>query len=319
MSYQNIKAFRLNNENIFCRALLQWVSKGIYMQLYLAGGISGNLRKFWEIFLAEPSSRKEIVESMEIFLARQNGKKRILEEQIQNGAYKNLGAINILESFYYLRKNEDFMRLKQYFHSFLLDSGAFTFLAGSHKGSIDWDRYTEEYAEFINKWGIMLFFELDIDSIVGISQVERLREKLESLTGKKPIPVWHKYRSKEYFIQMCKSYPYVAIGGIITKELPRQLYEQAFPWFINTAHKHGAKIHGLGYTNIEGLKKYRFDSVDSSSWLHGNIGGYIYRFNPYTVKIEQYQKAGHRLKTHEAALNNFNEWVKFGIYAEENL
>lgn len=95
---------------------------------------------------------------------------------------------------------------------------------------------------------------MDIDSVVGLAEVERLRHKLERMTGKKPIPVWHKNRGKEYFVKMCEEYPYVAIGGIVTKEIPRKVYETAFPWFINTAHKHKAKIHGLGYTTVANLQ-----------------------------------------------------------------
>lgn len=253
---------------------------------------------------------------MKIFLAWDNGKEKILKEKLLDiksfvdEGVDALREINILESFYYLRKNEEFMPLIKHFGLFLLDSGAFTFMSGNHKGDCDWDKYVEDYASFINRYDIKLFFELDIDSIVGLAEVERLRKKLEILTNKKPIPVWHKNRGKDYFIKMCKEYPYVALGGIVTKEIPRNVYEKAFPWFINEAHKHGAKIHGLGYTTVANLRKYRFDSVDSTSWLYGNRGGYIYKFNPKTLLMEQYRKEGCRLKTREGAINNFNEWVK---------
>ena len=279
------------------------------MRIFLAGGISGNLREFWQksmkIYLADPLSRREVREQLQGF-----------DFITGDNALKD---INILESFYYMRKNEDFMTLVKQFGSFLLDSGAFTFMSGSHKGGIDWDEYVEEYASFINRWDVKYFFELDIDSIVGLPETERLREKLESLTGKKPIPVWHRARGKDYFVEMCKNYPYVALGGIVTKEIPRQKYEAAFPWFIRTAHDHGAKIHGLGYTTIANLKKYRFDSVDSTAWLYGNRGGYVYMFNPRTGLLEQLKKDGCRLKPREGAVHNFNEWVKFSKYADKYL
>lgn len=272
---------------------------------YLAGGWSGNLSANWkkemDIYLSASESRKETRTFLE-----QEGK-------------IDLSNISILESYYYLRKNENFMRLLPLIGHFLLDSGAFTFMSGSHKGACDWDKYVEDYANFINKYDIQLFFELDIDSVVGLAEVERLRDKLEELTHKKPIPVWHKNRGKEYFIRMCKEYPYVALGGIVTKEIPRNVYEKAFPWFIQTAHKYGAKIHGLGYTTIANLKKYHFDSVDSTAWLYGNRGGYIYKFNPQTGLMEQHSKDNSRLKTHQGALHNFLEWIKFSEYATKNL
>lgn len=263
------------------------------------------------------------MDAMKVYIAGDNNKKKILREKLYGCDFftgKNaLKDINILESFYYLRKNEEFMTLVKYFGSFLLDSGAFTFMSGSHKGAINWDDYVEEYAAFINRWNVHLFFELDIDSVVGLTDVERLREKLEALTGKKPIPVWHRNRGKEYFIKMCENYPYVALGGIVTKEIDRKEYETAFPWFIKTAHDHKCKIHGLGYTTVANLKKYHFDSVDSTAWLYGNRGGYLYKFNPRTGLLEQLGKEGCRLKPREGAVNNFNEWVKFGKYAENHL
>lgn len=294
------------------------------MTIFLAGGVSGNLRDFWQkvmkIYLAAPHNRSEVVEAMKSFIAEGNGAQESIynSEFIEDGE-KSLSGINVLESYYYLRKNENFMPLVRYFGSFLLDSGAYTFMAGSHKGGCDWDAYVSEYADFINRHDVKLFFELDIDSVVGLAEVERLRYKLERMTGKKPIPVWHKNRGKEYFVKMCEEYPYVAIGGIVTKEIPRAIYEKAFPWFINTAHKHKAKIHGLGYTTVANLQKYHFDSVDSTAWLYGNRGGYLYKFNPRTGLMEQMSKEGCRLKARGGAVNNFNEWVKFSKYADKFL
>lgn len=297
------------------------------MKIFLAGGIlSGNLREFWQRVMkifGKPSPRSEAMDAMKVYIAGDNTKKKILREQLYGCDFftgeNALKSINILESFYYLRKNEEFMTLVKHFGSFMLDSGAFSFMSGSHKGGINWDEYIEEYAAFINRWNVQLFFELDIDSVVGLTEVERFREKLEALTGKKPIPVWHRNRGKEYFIKMCENYPYVALGGIVTKEIDRKKYETAFPWFIKTAHDHKCKIHGLGYTTVANLKKYHVDSVDSTAWLYGNRGGYLYKFNPRTGLLEQLSKEGCRLKSREGAVNNFNEWVKFGKYAENHL
>jgi hypothetical protein len=301
----------------------------VFMNLFLAGGISGNISKSWkelarqiieqcESISQEKTERQESLETswggrlMNLYLAG--------EHPVKNGriAAQRGGQYNILESFYYCKNNAFIPVLIPHLKSFLLDSGAFTFMQG--KASVNWDAYTEEYAAFINKHDIKLFFELDIDPIVGLKEVERLRKKLEHLTGKKPIPVWHVSRGKEYFVEMCKEYPYVALGGIVTQEVPRAVYEKAFPWFIATAHKYGAKIHGLGYTSLEGLHKYHFDSVDSTAWLYGNRGGYLYKFNPRTGMMDKIDApSGSRLKSTEAAMHNFLEWIKFQEYAEKHL
>lgn len=264
-----------------------------------------------EIFLAGTRTREYVFEkAMELYLAG--------EYDCKNGKTADWKGLNILESFYYLRDNKNFPRLISNFENFLLDSGAFSFMSGAD--SVDFDKYTEDYAAFINQWNIKLFMELDIDSVVGLAEVERLRDKLEKLTGRKPIPVWHKNRGKDYFIKMCENYPYVAIGGIVTKEIPIKKYSALFPWFIKTAHSHGCKIHALGYTNFEGLHKYSFDSVDSTAWLYGNMSGVVYRFD---IKTKSMQKISvppnKRLKSRAAAINNFNEWVKFQKYARAYL
>lgn len=227
-------------------------------------------------------------------------------------------GINILESYYYAKDNKYFPDLLSTCESFLLDSGAFTFMNGIKSQTVDWDAYTEGYGNFIKHYGIDLFIEMDIDSIVGIKEVERLRRKLEDITHKKPIPVWHVSRGKEYFIKMCEEYPYVAIGGIVTKEIPQNKYDMIFPWLIKEAHKKGCKIHGLGFTQIKLLKKYKFDSVDSKALVSGNMGGYIYKFFP-SGEMKQIKQDNSRLKHLEGALNNFSEWVKFSKYANLHL
>jgi hypothetical protein len=222
----------------------------------------------------------------------------------------------ILESYYYT--DEDTERLIPYFGDFLLDSGAFTFMQGSHGKPINWDEYVERYAAFINRNKVKKYFELDIDSIVGYEEVKRLRTRLERLAGVPCIPVWHKSRGKDEFLKMCDEYGYVAIGGIVSKEIKKQDY-WAFPYFIKEAHRRGAKIHGLGFTNLEGMRKYHFDSVDSTSWTIGNRFGKVYKFNGHTM-IHFDKPKGARLSDSRAvALNNFTEWVKFQKWAEGHL
>lgn len=241
----------------------------------------------------------------------------ILEPYFRSGEL-NAKESPVLCSFYGISDFETEYLPK--FKTTIIDSGAFSFMNGKKVGN--WDGYTEQYAEFINRNGVELFFELDIDSIVGLQEVERLRAKLERLTGKQPIPVWHKTRGKDYFLGMSKDYPYVALGGIVTQEVPRKIYEAAFPWFIYAAHENGAKIHGLGYTSIEGIQKYHFDSVDSTTWNVGAKYGNICRIirTKHGFKGKQEHRPNTRVKiSRELAKWNFIEWIKFQRYAEKYL
>ncbi len=219
-----------------------------------------------------------------------------------------------LESFYYVTKKDEPLIHK--YKDFLLDSGAFTFMNNS-KTNIDWDEYVKQYASFINRHDIEHFFELDIDVLVGINEVERLRYKLEKLTNRQCIPVWHKSRGKDYWLKMVKDYSYVAIGGIVTREIKPSEYKY-FTWFLNEAKKENCKVHGLGFTNLTGLHKYPFYSVDSTSWLSGNRFGSVSYFNGETI-ITKNKEQGQRVKTNKVARHNFYEWIKFAEYAEKYL
>lgn len=286
------------------------------MKIYLAGGITGNLISLWKeiikIYLAGTYSRKDCIkEAMKVYLA---GNAPWREAGIYNKAIEKYNPY-ILESYYYIRNNSEWiMEMRPFMKDFLLDSGAFTFLneAGNH----NWQKYVEEYAAFINKHDVDYFFELDIDPIVGLKEVERLRHLLEKLTGKKCIPVWHKSRGLDYWKKMVQEYDYVSIGGIVTKEIKPKDYP-IFGVLIKIANQHKCKVHGLGFTNMDGLRKYKFYSVDSTAWLYGNRGGFLYQFNG--TGLDKIQPKNMRLKGRPAAMYNFTEWLKFSHYADRNL
>lgn len=222
----------------------------------------------------------------------------------------------MLESFYYIKEWQiDYMQ--NVAKMFLLDSGAFTFM-NNYKGKVDWDEYIEKYAAFINQYNIKYFFELDIDAIVGIKEVERLRNKLEKLTNKQCIPVWHKSRGIEYWKKITKEYQYVAIGGIVVKEIKAQEYKYFIP-LLKIARKNNCKVHGLGFTATSQLKKYHFYSIDSTSWLKASRFGRIDYFDG--KKMKTYPKPKNSRTTNYKKCDDFifQEWIKFQKYADKNL
>jgi hypothetical protein len=235
----------------------------------------------------------------------------------ENWKYAKWGEVNILESFFACRKNNFIHELLKHIvpENFLLDSGAFTFMMNiSGAKKIDWDLYIKEYADFILMYKIKLFFELDIDVIVGLSEVERLRNKLEKLVGRQCIPVWHKSRGKQYWLDMVRDYKYIAIGGVVAKEIKKN--EMIFlPWFIDQAHKNNVKVHGLGIVNEKIMKMFRFDSVDSTAWIYGNKMGFVFYFNGQGL-VKKYIVGDKRIDALTVATHNFNEWVKFARYME---
>ena len=203
-------------------------------------------------------------------------------------------------------------------NEYLLDSGAFSFMNGE-KGNIDFDQYLERYAEFIKKHNVKYFFELDVDCVIGQEKTYKLKDKLERLTGKQCIPVWHKSRGIDEWKRLCEQYPYVAIGGIVSKEIMPCQY-RLFPAMIREAHKNGAKVHGLGFTSTSYFNEIRFDTVDSTTWNVGGKFGNICVFDEKEYMKQRIQKKGWRcVDQKRLMLHNWNEWIKFQYYAEKHL
>ena len=239
---------------------------------------------------------------MKVFLAGTSIKEEILKEH--NIDY-------FLESFYSIKEWQiPYIKKAK---MFLLDSGAFTFM-NNFKGQINWQEYIDKYADFIVKNNIEYFFELDIDVLVGYEKVKEYRNYLEKKVGRKCIPVWHKSRGLEEWKKLTKEYEYVAIGGIVIKEIKPKDYKYFKP-LLEIAKKNNCKVHGLGFTNLKKLKEYRFFSVDSTSWLSGGRFGQLYVFQNNTLKQISYDNK--RIKNYMQSHHfNIEEWIKFQKYAD---
>lgn len=223
----------------------------------------------------------------------------------------------ILESFYTIKEWQMSIIKKSDF--FLLDSGAFTFM-NNFKGNVNWQEYIDSYANFIIKNNIQYFFELDIDVVVGYHKVKEYTKYLENKVGRKCIPVWHKSRGLEEWKRITKEYNYVAIGGIVIKEIKPKDYDIFIP-LLKIAKENNCKVHGLGFTSTKKLKKYHFYSVDSTSWTAGSRFGIIYKFVNNNIKQINKPK-NYRIKKEkeeECKINNLNEWIKFQKYADKYL
>lgn len=241
---------------------------------------------------------------MKLCLAGTSASKHYIEE-IKKATY-------LLESFYYIQDWQlpIFKKCKM----FLLDSGAFTFM-NNFKGEVNWQKYIDKYADFIIKHDIQFFFELDIDVLVGYEQVKKYRKYLEKKVGKKCIPVWHKSRGLEEWIKMTKEYNYVAIGGIVTKEIKPKDYKYFIP-MLKIAKDNGCKVHGLGLTGNK-IFEYPFYSVDSTSWTSGGRFGQLHIF--INKGIVTKKPIGKKAKNYKQIdLFNLKQWLKFQRYMEKN-
>ena len=131
-----------------------------------------------------------------------------------------------LMSFFYIKGKQDLAEyIRDNSEEILIDSGAHSFQKGK---KVDWDKYTQEYAEFIQKFdrpNVVGYFEMDVDNIIGYEKVLQLRKVLESVSDK-IIPVWHKNRGLQEFKNMCKQYAgkIVAITGFKNEDIKDEQY-----------------------------------------------------------------------------------------------
>jgi hypothetical protein len=229
--------------------------------------------------------------------------------------------IYVLESFAYINNHKQHLNLLLE-NNFILDSGAFTFI-GKNKNEVDWNKYVTDYINFINKYDIQYFFELDIYSVIGTKETEELRNRIEAETNKKCIPVWHIYLGIDYYKKLCEDYKYIAIGASgrydskWTRTNPEKLKA-----LVHYAKSKNVKVHGLGYTSLRHLKNIPFYSVDSTTWINGGKYGILQRFTGQSIKKFSASTKGYRRKDgiyFELNLHNLNEWIKFQKFALENL
>lgn len=239
---------------------------------------------------------------MKLFLAATSDKTFVGEDTLKSIPYA-------LESFYYFQDWQK-MLLKTC-KMFLLDSGAFTFM--SNVTDTNFDEYLTRYIKFINDNDIKYFFELDIDSVVGYEKVKQMRHRLEKETGKRCIPVWHKSRGIDEWYKLCKEYRYVAIGGIVSKEITKKDYPVLLQ-LNKIAARYGTKVHGLGFTNKDAYK-YGFYSVDSTNWKSGGRFGQLHIFDG--KKIISISAKDKRAKNYKQIDNhNIREWIKYQKYLD---
>lgn len=228
----------------------------------------------------------------------------------------------VLESYMQLKTKskttERYMEWCSKAKMFLLDSGAFTFINKTQKthkyNEQSLIQYIEGYIEFINKYDIKHYFELDIDKIIGYENVLKIRKYIEEKTNKKCIPVWHVTRGLSEFVKMCDEYDYVAIGGIAAKEIPTKHHEILYK-LCDIAHSKGCKVHGLGYMPLKPLNdnNFPFDTCDGTTWQ-----GHMRKacFKMIDNKLKRLPDADTFWRDNE--ISGYGVWVDYCKHVENN-
>lgn len=200
---------------------------------------------------------------------------------------EEMGAKNLLLSYYYLRKKKDPSKLldplRKSAQFLFLDSGAHTFF---HEAGISVvhgkketatqespDQYLREYIDWLKQWEHYFdgYAELDIDQIVGHDKILEWHALWKESKLPNVVYVYHPSQPISYWEKICAENKYVGIQG----NLPLARYIHYF----KTAKQYKTKVHGFAMTKTEAMLKMPFFSVDSTSWQSGERFGITYEFN----------------------------------------
>jgi len=156
-------------------------------------------------------------------------------------------------------------------------SGAVQFFADwSFNQNADVRKYLDEYIEFIHKYKSQLVGYVNLDIIYNAEESWENQKYMES-NGLRPIPVFHYGEDFKWWRKYVDNYEYVGIGGvaggITLQQFVTSLGNKAFEYIAETNPE--VKVHGFAVTSVNLIKRFRFYSVDSTTWLkhaaYGNI------------------------------------------------
>jgi len=184
--------------------------------------------------------------------------------------------------------------------SVLIDSGVYSLI--SHEVplvKIDTDEYVFGYiktlrtvGEFVNVDG---FFEFDWYKGIGVEGVEYYRKILEREVNLKMIPVWNvKLLDSDYLEKLCRSYDYVAIGGMALNRETNVFrnYIHLLRLLYDLKRRYNTKFHLLGMGAIKDLEMIREVAYSCDSSLLKVMAGHkrfsvIIDGRPYSVQANK--------------------------------
>lgn len=209
--------------------------------------------------------------------------------------------------------------------SIFLDSGAYS--AYTRKKEINIDDYISYIHK--NKKYLTVYANLDV---IGSAEASWENQRIMEQAGLNPLPVFHPKENFKY-LQKCMQYDYFCIGGIAdTPVMAKRIafLDKCFDMvcYNNKAPKN--KVHGLGMTSFELMRRYPFYSVDSTAWLLAGAMGnilippkknekFVYNVNPIRLSIS-YKSNSKNHCQHYDTLNleqrkNIDEYIKSKGYA----
>lgn len=178
--------------------------------------------------------------------------------------------------------------------NFFLDSGAFSAFTRGQKIDI------REYMSFIKKYEKYIDYYAVLD-VIGDAKKTLHNQSIMERNGLNPIPCFHYGEDISYLKNYLDNYEYIALGGMVPINT-----ESLIVWLDNLFSNYlkNIKIHGFGLTTFEIMKRYPWESVDSTSWqVLGSMGSVL-------VPIKINSKYNYLQKPHVICVSTNNDRQK---------
>lgn len=158
----------------------------------------------------------------------------------------------------------------------MLDSGAFSaWTKGKHIDLQEYIKYIKSNSDVID-----LFFNLDVipgqkgqrvdtKEIEQAAQASFINYQIMRKSGLHPIPVFHHGEDEKWLHKMLDAgADYIGIGGIVGRstEIRRDWLDRVFTLLTDNSGRPIVKIHGLGMSSFELLRRYPWTTCDATSW-----------------------------------------------------
>lgn len=153
-----------------------------------------------------------------------------------------------------------------------LDCGAYS--AWTQGISID----VHEYSRFCLRYGAYFSVYAHLDDKNSQEKTMENLKIMEEEYGLKPLPVFH-VSSKNWDLleKMLSKYDYIALGAIAGEStagneqaaMISKCFSLALQYGVDSEGRIIKKYHGFGFTQLAGLKKFPWYSVDSTTWMGG--------------------------------------------------
>lgn len=176
--------------------------------------------------------------------------------------------LKVLLSFHYFRDAnlDDLMAQFRHRPQVFADSGAYS--AASQGVPIS----VADYSAWLDTWKHHFTVYSNLDVIRDPDMSQRNLDRLER-DGHQPIPVFHTGSPFSELDRLARTYPYIALGGMVGQSRPACLKWSAT--CMKRVEDHNIRFHGFGMTSQQVIDRLPWYSVDSSSWLaaarYGNL------------------------------------------------